>query len=59
MDKNIKSQKEKMLELRDKLRSIEDNRINSSYDCTIEELDEYLESVIKKEKNRTKVRLPY
>ena len=59
MDINIESKKEKMLELRDKLRSIEDNRINSSCDCTIEELDEYLASVIKKEKNRTKVRSPY
>ena len=59
MDMNMKSKKEKMLELRDKLRSIEDNRINGSYDSTIEELDEYLESVIKKEKNRTKVRSPY
>lgn len=47
MNINASVNKNKMLVLSEKLRSIEDNRLHSSFGYTINDLDNYLESVIK------------
>ena len=46
MDIDSFTRREKMLKLREKLLSVEENRLHGSIDCTVEELDSYLESVI-------------
>ena len=43
-----------MLRLREKLLSVEENRLHGSVDSTIEELDSYLESVIEDVANGSK-----
>ena len=43
-----------MLKLREKLLSVEENRLHGSVDCSIEDLDRYLESVIEDVANGSK-----
>ena len=54
MDIDSFTRREKMLKLREKLLSVEENRLRGSVDCTIEELDSYLESVIEDVANGSK-----
>ena len=54
MDIDSFTRREKMLKLREKLIAVEENRLRGSVDCTIEELDSYLESVIEDVANGSK-----
>ena len=54
MDIDAFTRREKMLKLREKLLSVEENRLRGSVDCTIDELDNYRESVIEDVANGTK-----
>ena len=54
MDIDSFTRREKMLKLREKFLSVEENRLHGSVDCTIEELDSYLESVIEDVANGSK-----
>ena len=54
MDIETYNRREKMLKLREKLLSVEENRLHGSVDCTVEELDSYLESVIEDVANGSK-----
>ena len=54
MDIDTFTRREKMLKLREKLLSVEENRLHGSVDCSIEDLDRYLESVIEDVANGSK-----
>ena len=54
MDIDTFTRREKMLKLREKLLSVEENRLHGSAECTIDELDTYLESVIEDVANGSK-----
>ena len=54
MDIDSFTRREKMLKLREKLLSVEEKRLHGSVDCTVEELDSYLESVIEDVANGSK-----
>ena len=54
MDIDTFTRREKMLKLREKLLSVEENRLHGSADCTVDELDSYLESVIEDIANGSK-----
>ena len=54
MDFDTFTRREKMLKLREKLLSVEENRLHGSVDCSIEDLDRYLESVIEDVANGSK-----
>ena len=54
MDIDTFTRREKMLKRREKLLSVEENRLHGSVDCSIEDLDRYLESVIEDVANGSK-----
>ena len=54
MDIDSFTRREKMLKLREKLLSVEENRLHGSVDCTVEEFDSYLESGIEDVANGSK-----
>ena len=54
MDIDSFTRREKMLKLREKLLSVEEKRLHGSVDCTVKELDSYLESVIEDVANGSK-----
>ena len=54
MDIDNFTRREKMLKLREKLLSVEENRLHGRVDCSIEDLDRYLESVIEDVANGSK-----
>ena len=54
MDIDTFTRREKMLKLREKLISVEENRLHGSADCTVDELDSYLESLIEDIANGSK-----
>ena len=54
MDIDTFTRREKMLKLREKLLSVEENRLHGRVDCSIEDLDRYLESVIEDVANGSK-----
>ena len=47
MDIESFSRREKMLKLREELLAVEEDRLNGRVGCTLEELDAYLEEIIK------------
>lgn len=46
MDIETYNRREKMLKLREELLSVEEDRISGSADCTLDELDKYLDDII-------------
>lgn len=46
MDIETYNRREKMLKLREELLSVEEDRISGRADCTLDELDKYLDDII-------------
>lgn len=46
MDIETYNRREKMLKLREELLSVEEDRISGRTDCTLDELDKYLDDII-------------
>ena len=46
MDIETYNRREKMLKLREELLSVEEDRISGRADCTLDELDKYLDGII-------------